>query len=254
MLPELYRIHAEIESRHWWFEARRRILYPLVDRLMAGRSGLVVDGGCGTGGSIAPLAGKYRCLGLDHCAEAIDMARHNFPACEFRVGIVPDSILDVAAQVDLVMLMDVIEHIEDDHGALARLVEALSAGARILLTVPADMTLWSRHDETAMHFRRYDRAGLRAVWHGLPVRELMMSSFNTHLYWPIRAVRTVTRLLGAAAGRGNTDFALPPAPLNRLLTGLMAAEAGPVAAALDDPAKGFHRGVSLVAILERVPS
>lgn len=254
MLPELYRIHAEIETRHWWFEARRRIVYPLVDRMMAGRAGLVVDGGCGTGGSIAPLATRYRCLGLDHCEEAIEMAKQNFPKCMFRVGTVPRSIVDVADQVDLVLLMDVIEHIEDDRGMMGALIAALRPGARILLTVPADMALWSRHDETAMHFRRYDRRMLRAVWEGLPVTELMMSSFNTFLYWPIRAVRTTTRLFGSASGRGNTDFAMPPALINRLLTNLMAAEAGRVVQAMDDPNRGFRFGVSLAAIIERKPS
>ena len=56
-------------------------------------------------------------------------------------------------------MLDVLEHIEDDAGALAAARDALAPGGRLLLTVPAMPCLWSRHDEANCHFRRYTRGG-----------------------------------------------------------------------------------------------
>lgn len=55
-----------------------------------------------------------------------------------------------------------------------------------------------------------------------------------------------------AAGRNDTDFSLPPRPLNRLLTRLVSGETRHIANALDTGARAYRRGVSLVAVLQRV--
>ncbi|MDP7191485.1 MAG: hypothetical protein QF553_06445 [Alphaproteobacteria bacterium] len=56
MKPEMFAIHADVESRHWWFQARRHILFPLIREAMSRESGdLIVDVGCGTGGTVAAL-------------------------------------------------------------------------------------------------------------------------------------------------------------------------------------------------------
>jgi hypothetical protein len=79
-----------------------------------------------------------------------------------------DAIGDVTS-ADLVTLLDVIEHVEDDRGLLSEVVSAMRAGTVLVITVPALPWLWSPWDEQLGHHRRYTKASLRAAVHGLAV-------------------------------------------------------------------------------------
>lgn len=64
------------------------------------------------------------------------------------------------------LLCDVLEHVEDDAGFLARVVERVRPGGRVVVTVPAWPALFSTHDQALHHHRRYTPAGLRALLQG----------------------------------------------------------------------------------------
>ena len=162
MQSEQFQLHAEIEQRHWWFVARRRILRRLVAEVVPpSPDALIVDIGCGTGGNVAALADSYRCVGIDTSAEAIALARRRFPQVQFIAGCAPNDLGPLAGQAKLLLLTDVLEHIEDDYLALSEILTATSPGCHLLITVPADESLWSQHDESFGHYRRYDRQRLR---------------------------------------------------------------------------------------------
>jgi 2-polyprenyl-3-methyl-5-hydroxy-6-metoxy-1,4-benzoquinol methylase len=160
-----YELHANVEDRHWWFVARRAIVKRLLNRVLRPQpDALVIDVGCGTGANIAALSDSYRCLGLDHSQNAIDLARSKFPAVEYERQV------DIAAYTtqfktaSAVLLMDVLEHVQDDFQLLSQILSLLQPGAHVLITVPADPSLWSEHDENFGHWRRYQKDRLRAVW------------------------------------------------------------------------------------------
>ncbi len=95
---------------------------------------------------------------------------------------------------DLVLMMDVLEHVPDDTGLLVEYAAKVQPGTRFLLTVPAHMWMWSGHDVFLEHYRRYtigevDRLVVRA---GLT---LLQSSYYFGLTLPIAAgVRLGRRL------------------------------------------------------------
>ena len=74
------------------------------------------------------------------------------------------------SQVDAVMLLDVLEHQDDDRQLLGEVVSRLSPGARVAITVPAGQWLWSSWDVALGHVRRYRKQTLEASWQGLPVQ------------------------------------------------------------------------------------
>jgi SAM-dependent methyltransferase len=249
--PAHFELHADIEDRHWWFAGRRRITRALVERLApAGEGRSVVDVGCGTGANLAALANGWRCRGIDASADALRLARERFPALELARAEDPLERADWLREADVVLLMDVIEHVEDDFELLSRVLGPLRAGAHVLITVPADPALWSPHDVSFGHWRRYEAERLRLTWRGLPVTERVFSGMNARLLPVIRTVRSVRRRLGRAAGAANTDFRLPPAPINRALTDLFAGEAKRILRALDGE-RGYPAGASWVAVLRR---
>ncbi len=65
--------------------------------------------------------------------------------------------------VDVVLALDVIEHVEDDAAFVRELAAHLRPGGRLLVTVPAHQALFGPHDVALGHFRRYSRAGLVAL-------------------------------------------------------------------------------------------
>jgi hypothetical protein len=69
----------------------------------------------------------------------------------------------------------------------------------------------------------------------------------------VRAVRWLNRLRGRAAGAAGTDFTMPSTWVNASLERTFVGEAARLLAAMHDPARAYHSGVSLIAILRREP-
>lgn len=256
MDPTVFEQHEELEQTHWWFTARAEIVRRLIDRLIdpADKKAMIVDVGCGTGGMVHALTTERRILGIDDSEIAIEKARSLYPDSEYICGDIFTDHAGIDDQpVELFLLMDVLEHIDDDHGFLARLVDRLPTGGKILITVPADMDLWSEHDILAHHKRRYDRAGLEATWRDLPVSVLCLSAFNSRLHFIVKSVRAIKRRIKSSNSKPDNDFFVPPWPLNNLLHHIFAGEVTRLLSSLDNPGNGgYQQGVSLMAVLKKV--
>jgi hypothetical protein len=191
-------------------------------------------------------------VGIDASSHAIRLAKQRFPAVQFIHGLAPHDLGDVLERTRLVMLTDVLEHVADDFEMLSRLLAATQPGTYFLITVPADPGLWSQHDQSFGHYRRYDLARFEQVWQGLAVRPLLVSYYNTRLYPLVKLVRGWNRWRGHAAGLAGTDFRLPNRLVNNLLTRCFAGERKRlVRLASGLPAHPYRHGVSLIALLER---
>ena len=253
MEDEVYNFHRDNEDSHWWFVGRRHVLSPLIDFAMRGRSdGLIVDVGCGTGGTVAELSGRYPCVGIDHSEQAIAMARQKYPGRDFVCGSVQEITPALSDRAALWTLMDVLEHIEDDRAFLAGVVTAMRPGSHFLITVPARMVLWSGHDVAASHVRRYEEADFRSLWQGMDLDPVMVTFFNARLYPLIWTARVVGRRFGMFSGKGGQDLAVPPAVFNAVLTRVVSGERARIEGLLrPGPARPFRHGSSLLALLRR---
>lgn len=119
----------------------------------------------------------------------------------------------------LVLALDVLEHIADDAGAVARVVELLAPGGRFLITVPALPCLWSLHDVAHHHFRRYTRRTLRALLQGANLRiEKMRYCFG----WTLPMVWGRKFLARGESNRYQVQ--IPPRWLNSIMGGVTRCE------------------------------
>lgn len=231
----------EIEQDHWWFTGRRAVLTAEISRLGLPAGARVLEVGCGAGGNLEML-GRFG----EVCAIEPDGPSREYAAArglaDVREGWLPNGLPDFGAPFDLACAFDVVEHVDDDAGAVAAMAAQLKPGGRLILTVPAYAWMWSAHDAAHHHKRRYVRAEVRRLIEaaGLAVRRV--SHFNTLLFPPIAAIRLAK---GALKREGGDDEALPPPPLNRLLGGVFAAEQR-LLAAIDLPF-----GVSVLATAEK---
>jgi hypothetical protein len=133
------------------------------------------------------------------------------------------------------------------------MVQSLSPGAVVLITVPADMRLWSAHDEGLLHRRRYDEAMLRATWRGLPLEPLAVTHFCTRVYPLARLQRRLGDMRDRVGRRREGwEMQVPAAPLNRLLERAFAGESRRLVEIVQGRRRASRaRGVSLLAVLRR---
>jgi SAM-dependent methyltransferase len=126
--------------------------------------------------------------------------------------------------LDGVLLLDVLEHLEDDARGLAQAARLLKPGGALVVTVPAGPSLWGRQDEVSHHYRRYTRRDLLSLFARAGLARPELTHFNTFLYPPIAAIRWGRRLLGLKASDQSDFEGSHPGPVNDLLERIMAAE------------------------------
>jgi trans-aconitate methyltransferase len=153
---ELY----QLESGHFWFQYRnRRILWALKTFFPSTRD--VLEIGCGTGFVINNIRHQYPNLtisGSDLYLEGLNFARERVPDADFYQ--MDARSLPFQKEFDLILALDILEHIEDDQKALAEMYRTLKEGGGIILTVPQHRWLWSMQDVKSFHKRRYSRQEL----------------------------------------------------------------------------------------------
>lgn len=230
---------AELDSRHWWYRARREVLAALIARRIALRQDArILEIGCGTGHNLAMLSrfGRVDAIEMDAGARSVASSRLGQDVAN---AALPELAGVEESAYDLIALLDVLEHVEADREALASIARRLKPGGKILITVPAHPWLWSAHDRVNHHYRRYTRKSVKAVVEAAGLKLDMLSWFNSLLF-PLAAA---SRLAGRVTGKDDSDDALPAAPVNALFEKLFA---------LERYALGripFPPGVSLVAIV-----
>ncbi len=173
--------------------------------------------------------------------EARDIARRKLPI-DVKSGMLPDGIPFKPGSFDIVVAFDVIEHVERDVESLAKLREQLAPGGRLMMTVPALPWLWSRHDVSHHHFRRYTRSQLNATLRRAGLEPVRITYFNTLLFPAIAVVRLCKKALGL---KEEGDDSMPSSIMNGVLKKIFGFESNFIGR--------IHLpiGVSLLAVAQR---
>lgn len=122
--------------------------------------GELLEVGCGAGVLLHEFCRRgFSCSALESSLAATEVARY---VNGERVELHRSAPVSWYSRFDYLFAFEVLEHIEDDHGALNSWCEWLRPNGFLLLSVPAHMSKWSASDEWAGHCRRYERAALVA--------------------------------------------------------------------------------------------
>lgn len=211
---EVHLKHQIEHSRNFFWH---RIRWRAVQEHLPPGSFELVDVGAGAG-----LLGEYLTAEVPRASyrfvEPIEsLERH----LEVRFGTAANANrLDRFAGAEVICLLDVLEHQEDDRGFLAELASKMDSGATLLVTVPSMGFLWSQWDVALGHFRRYDKHSLLEAVRGLPLEVCELSYLFPEMV-PAGLLRRLSRGPGdqeTPEGSGaSSEFPNFPRPLNAAL-------------------------------------
>ena len=241
----------ELAENHWWWVARRRIVRSLVEAAKPSSCGglSVLDVGCGSGLLCAELSGCYHVVGVDSSPDAIEWAESAHPALDFVCGEAIQIMDNISGHFDVAVMMDVLEHVDDDGHMLGSIVGKLEDQGVVIITVPANPSLFGPHDLALGHYRRYDLKSIRDLCRRWDLDIRLLSHFNARLYPAMYLLRRTERAfpnLSALWGRGG-----PPPIFNDLLLRLFEGESRVLGRALDGGGPTYPFGGSLVAVAQR---
>jgi len=168
-----------------------------------GLDGPFLEIGCGRGEVSAHLARRdWRGVAIDFSDSAIREARANlapYPGVVVR----KQELVDVAGTFNTIVLWDVLEHIEDDAGALRAIERLLNPGGRLLIAVPSNPREWRWDDDFYGHYRRYTVDDLSRRLSGAGLAPQAFWDFTYPVFWAMR--RVYTRLKRAAPLSADKD-------------------------------------------------
>ena len=206
--------YRELYERHWWWRSRERFVEEhLRSRLPEGGFGPILDIGCGDGLFFDRLVHFGEPEGLEPDPSIVtDQGRGRGRIYEQPF----DTDFDPGRRYGLILMLDVLEHLDDDVAALRRVHELLEPDGLLLLTVPAFRSLWTRHDDLNHHRTRYTRATLAPA---LEAGGLHITELRYFFHWLV-PLKLLVRAKEALVAGEPAPPSVPAAPANRFFAGL----------------------------------
>ena len=224
MEKTLYDNIRQVEATHWWYKARREIIFDWVQAILNVHTNpSVMDLGCGTGFNITYLhdLGYENITGVDFSSDALAYcsARNLTKLICGDANHLPFH----ATSYEVILALDIIEHLEDDEKTLRDIFRVLKPGGSLIIFVPAYKFLWSFQDEISHHVRRYTAHELRskALTVGFEIQKITYA--NTFLFPVIWAGRLVLKIFRRFF-RITSESQMNPSQLNTLLYKIFRAE------------------------------
>lgn len=192
-------ILADAISVHWYYRAKAEA----TRRLLEGQGAkTVLDVGAGSGFFSKHLlestdVAEAWCVDPSYPGDSDET--HGAKPLHFRRHI-------DAADADLVLMMDVLEHVDDDVGLVAEYAGKVKSGARFLISVPAFQFLWSGHDVFLEHRRRYTLPEIEQVVARAGLEEIAGNYYFGGVFPLAAATRFAQNLRGGAQATARSQL------------------------------------------------
>jgi len=222
MLIEYEKVYHQVEEKHWWHDSRRDYISKIIQKISFDSSCKILDIGCSTGVLIEKLSKltNAEIFGIDVSDNAIN-------ACRDR-GLVNTKVMNGEkldyenSTFDIVIASDCLEHIEDDRKALKEWYRVLKNRGKIIIFVPAFMSIWTELDQISKHYRRYGRNELKLKLKNSRFIINRISFWNCMLFIPIFLTRFLYPILQTKMKYSLGQ--LPNPIINRLLFSILKIE------------------------------
>ena len=233
------------QKTFWWFVGRRFFLKNIFDRFLdKEKKLLLLDAGCGTGGTLEFINQFGFSIGMDVSSQALHFCKKNHLNNLLQGDI--NHLPIKHERFDCVIALDLLEHLENETVCLREFHRVLKPGGYLITFVPAYQFMWSYMDEIGHHFRRYSRKNLCKVLSETGYNIKWLTSFNLFLFPLIYLTRKLKAIMGGnKTDRIISDVRPIPKPLNNLFTGLLFLE-GTISKFFT-----LHVGLSIICVSQK---
>ena len=206
------------QSRHWYYSTKIYWVRKLLQRYRCFTTGSLSISDWGAGNGIIGLS-TFTFFEVSSMEASLDLIDTGYTK-----DIIHDSARnlrylrkpEIGKKYNILMAIDVVEHINDDKGFVGLLERHMDKGSFLILAAPALDLLWSRHDIYLEHYRRYDRNSLESICASANL-ELLDSGYLFTITLPlVLIIRLIKRLILPSEGTVS-DMSILPATLNYIL-------------------------------------
>ncbi len=178
------------EESHWWYKERRNKLNKFLSEIAPPARVLDIGPAGGFQTKIArSMFGGENTFALEYNFAAAKICKSRIPLTINGDG----ELLPLKSMsIDVVICMDTLEHIKNDSKVVQEVLRILKPGGFFFVSVPALQILWSKHDESVGHFRRYEKKPLMRLLQRNSFKILKIEYFNVLLF----PIMLVSRFLG----------------------------------------------------------
>ncbi|HLG25025.1 MAG TPA: class I SAM-dependent methyltransferase [Candidatus Nanoarchaeia archaeon] len=212
MKKHVYRELYDLEKSYWWNVGRRKLAVQVLKPYFKEKKPTILDFGCGAGITMKEMERYGKVFGVDTSEESIKFCKMRNIRNVQKINGYEDI---KYKNMDAVLLMDVLEHIEMENDALKKINSLLNKEGKLFITVPAYQFMWSYWDEEAHHYRRYSKKKLINVLEKNNFRIVRAGYFYSFLLPVAMVFRLVRSLLPKK--KETSDFVRLPYIINWLL-------------------------------------
>lgn len=210
----------EHDRTYWWYLGRLRIVDRVIRKRLPGTQ-RILDVGCGTGLVVEHFAKTYTTMGVDRSDEALRLAKSRAKG-RLVMGYAQHLPFQKST-LDAVLLMDVLEHMQDDLSALKEVGALLQSGGAAVITVPAHRLLWGRIDEMGRHYRRYSKQELLTLIERSGLKPEWVTYYNTFLF-PVGILHKILEWKTMGHRKESEFLPILPNPINRIFLWIFSLE------------------------------
>lgn len=210
-------------KKYWWHLGRKDIIRRQLKKYFGKRQKLkILNVGCGPGDTIELLEEFGKIKNIDISKTAVRMAkRQGYKNIFLYDG---QHIPFKKHSFDLLVALDVLEHIDNDLRALKLWKKYLKVGGYLLITAPAYQWLWSEHDEALHHYRRYTASDFHRML-GLSGYRVVKRTYAIVLFFPVIVGYRLIRSIFNNNNQYKTSYVILPNFINSLFIILLKIEA-----------------------------
>ncbi|WP_115461918.1 class I SAM-dependent methyltransferase [Winogradskyella aurantiaca] len=197
--------YHNLEAKHFWFRSRRELVCNILNK--NSKSISILDVGCSTGILLEDLHkngfDQNQLFGIDISEKAVSQANSR-GLKNVSVGDAQDFRFEHS--FDVIIASDCLEHLSNDVKAIETWLSHLKPEGKLIIFVPAFMSLWSDHDVVNNHKRRYTKRELISLFRYKNVTILKSGYWNVFLFPLIWLYRQFNKVSSSETKKAKGDL------------------------------------------------